>query len=622
MLKFSLQVLLAASIPTLLLAALVPSNAQSIRVVIDGDYVDFSATPPIEQNGSVLVPLRGVFENLGAGVNYSPDTKTIEAIRGSTDVVLRLGQDTAYVDGQAQPLLQPPLVVDGTTFVPLRFVAESFGAEVNWLADSQEVQIFTRHHHHDDNEGYNAPPPLPPDVQQNLFNWREVPQNETIPVQSASFDDDGYQVLDADGETILVPYAGDNIYTLMFGVSNTGSMYLVSFGDHPVLYLPPDGYLANATVPDARWYPFADDRPTRPVYLSVAPSRQDYDRMLWYHSMQVHGGYAWHGQHSPPAPTAHLSFNIGALHIGAWTGFQQYSDQHSAGAPTGESHPEYYQWANQPHPSRSFQGSGQPTPTRSFAATPRELPASLHPTGGQTPNHSTVQQRQPMHGQPAGSGLPPVPAHWTKAVPSQQHSAMGNSHTAAASVNKSGGSSQPPGQTHPTQPASNPPLSTRTQPTQPAVNWRPAAKMHPVQSTGKSRTWVPTHSAQPANIPQSSAQTQPMRPAVNWRPVLKTQPVQATGKSRTWTVTHSPRPAGNPGPPVPTHSMQPAAQIKVVPATPPVRPGQSAAPALPQSPMQAPGKLPAKKIVKKPVPPTRSTTNTQNQQTKPNRPGT
>lgn len=117
--------------------------AQNIGVVIDGRSVDFAGSPPFMQNGSVLVPLRGVFEQLGAGVNYNNETRTIEATKGQIDVILRLGQSTAYINGQAQPLLQPPLVVNGSTFVPLRFVAQSFGAIVNWSDATQTVDIRT-----------------------------------------------------------------------------------------------------------------------------------------------------------------------------------------------------------------------------------------------------------------------------------------------------------------------------------------------------------------------------------------------------------------------------------------------------------------------------------------------
>ncbi|MGO8671407.1 MAG: stalk domain-containing protein [Capsulimonadaceae bacterium] len=140
---FRHALILGVCIPGLALALASSSHAQGIAVVVDGSSVDFSSSPPFMQNGSVLVPLRGVFERLGAGVNYNASTRTIEATRGQTDVVLRLGENTAYINQQAQPLLQPPVVVNGSTFVPLRFVAQSFGAQVNWIAASQTVDIRT-----------------------------------------------------------------------------------------------------------------------------------------------------------------------------------------------------------------------------------------------------------------------------------------------------------------------------------------------------------------------------------------------------------------------------------------------------------------------------------------------
>jgi len=127
------------------LLTLMPSAAlaqgQQINVTVDGEPVQFAGQPPIERLGSVLVPLRGVFERLGAQVAYDAGTRTILAIRGSTSVSLPLGSRNVVVNGQRQMLSQPAQVINGTTLVPLRFVSEALGANVEWRGSSQTVVI-------------------------------------------------------------------------------------------------------------------------------------------------------------------------------------------------------------------------------------------------------------------------------------------------------------------------------------------------------------------------------------------------------------------------------------------------------------------------------------------------
>ena len=108
-----------------------------------GDVVSFAGQQPVQRLGNVLVPLRGVFEKLGASVAYDGATKTILAIKGSTSVTLQIGASSAQVNGQTRALTLPAQSVNGTTLVPLRFVSEALGAEVKWSAASRTVVIAT-----------------------------------------------------------------------------------------------------------------------------------------------------------------------------------------------------------------------------------------------------------------------------------------------------------------------------------------------------------------------------------------------------------------------------------------------------------------------------------------------
>lgn len=134
-------------LPVLLLALLLwfsgPLQAQSgINVILDNTPVTFDQ-PPVMIGGSVMVPMRGVFERLGADVVYDGATRTIRATHGQTIVELGLGQPTARINGQVRQLTTPAMSVGGRTMVPLRFVSEALGADVRWSPASRTVAITT-----------------------------------------------------------------------------------------------------------------------------------------------------------------------------------------------------------------------------------------------------------------------------------------------------------------------------------------------------------------------------------------------------------------------------------------------------------------------------------------------
>ena len=132
-------------------APVAPAVAQSYSVSVDGSPL-YLSPGPIERGGRVFVPLRGIFERLGAGVVYH--TGTINATKGNTNVSLRIGSTQATINNQPQYLDVAPFIVGSTTYVPLRFVAQSLGAVVGYDGQSRNVSIDMR--------GESAPPPPRP----------------------------------------------------------------------------------------------------------------------------------------------------------------------------------------------------------------------------------------------------------------------------------------------------------------------------------------------------------------------------------------------------------------------------------------------------------------------------
>ncbi|HEV2284307.1 MAG TPA: copper amine oxidase N-terminal domain-containing protein [bacterium] len=123
--------------------AVAQTPAPYVKVFVDGSPVYFDQAP-VMANGRVLVPLRGVFERLGATVAWDPTSQTVLAQSGTTSVSLRIGLPQAFVNGQAQFLDVPAMLVGGRTLVPLRFVSQALGAGVTWDAASSTVQITSQ----------------------------------------------------------------------------------------------------------------------------------------------------------------------------------------------------------------------------------------------------------------------------------------------------------------------------------------------------------------------------------------------------------------------------------------------------------------------------------------------
>lgn len=118
-------------------------NARDIYVSVNGQKVNFEGTQPQMMGDHVMVPLRGVFEKMGADVDWQSSSQTVMARRGETRVELRINNNQAYVNGRAVPVQYPPIMVEGSTMVPIRFISESLGAYVDWDDSASTVFIDT-----------------------------------------------------------------------------------------------------------------------------------------------------------------------------------------------------------------------------------------------------------------------------------------------------------------------------------------------------------------------------------------------------------------------------------------------------------------------------------------------
>jgi hypothetical protein len=111
-------------------------------VTLDESQLSFDV-PPVIENGRTLVPLRAIFESLGATVQWDGNTQTVTATKTGTTIIITIGQTTAYKNGSLIALAVSPKIINNRTMVPLRFVSEALGAQVNWDGYTQTIKIFS-----------------------------------------------------------------------------------------------------------------------------------------------------------------------------------------------------------------------------------------------------------------------------------------------------------------------------------------------------------------------------------------------------------------------------------------------------------------------------------------------
>jgi hypothetical protein len=125
-----------------LLLLTIASGMAATTVEVNGNPISFSVAP-FQVMNRTMVPMRSIFEALGANVQWNDSTQTVTATRGTTDVRLTIGETDAQVNGQTVALDVPAMMRRGSTMVPLRFVSESLGADVRWSEATQTVSIST-----------------------------------------------------------------------------------------------------------------------------------------------------------------------------------------------------------------------------------------------------------------------------------------------------------------------------------------------------------------------------------------------------------------------------------------------------------------------------------------------
>lgn len=152
-----------------------------INVRVNGARVN----PGKTFHNRTMVPTRGVLEKLGVEVRWVPATRSVIASNADTTIVLGIGKNSAQVNGRDLPLETPPFIEAGTTYVPLRFIAESMHARVGYEASTNTATV-----------DLDAAQTQPTPTAGELGTLRPVPSNWFIPGTKMHFEISGPENMD------------------------------------------------------------------------------------------------------------------------------------------------------------------------------------------------------------------------------------------------------------------------------------------------------------------------------------------------------------------------------------------------------------------------------------------
>ena len=116
------------------------NGSDEIKVYLNSKQVEFDAKPFIE-NSRTMVPVRMVAESMGYDVLWNPNSRMVTILSTHQRIVLTIDKKMAQVDGILEEMDTPAIIRESRTYVPIRFISENFGYDVEWDNDTRSVLI-------------------------------------------------------------------------------------------------------------------------------------------------------------------------------------------------------------------------------------------------------------------------------------------------------------------------------------------------------------------------------------------------------------------------------------------------------------------------------------------------
>lgn len=112
-----------------------------ISVYVYGKKLAFDQ-PPVLVNDRTLVPLRAIFEELGAVVTWDDETETAMAVKDDTQITIKIGSNIMMVNDKEIAIDVPAQLINDRTLIPLHAIAEAFGNKADWVDETQTILIY------------------------------------------------------------------------------------------------------------------------------------------------------------------------------------------------------------------------------------------------------------------------------------------------------------------------------------------------------------------------------------------------------------------------------------------------------------------------------------------------
>lgn len=126
-----------------ILALITPTFVSAkINVTVDTVPVQFDVEPQIKNNRT-MVPMRAIFDALGAEVYWDDTSKTVTATKNSLTVKTTIGSKEILINGDKKQIDTAPIIENSRTLVPVRFISESLGCRVLWDDFKKTVSVIS-----------------------------------------------------------------------------------------------------------------------------------------------------------------------------------------------------------------------------------------------------------------------------------------------------------------------------------------------------------------------------------------------------------------------------------------------------------------------------------------------
>ncbi|MDO5388562.1 MAG: copper amine oxidase N-terminal domain-containing protein [Clostridia bacterium] len=117
--------------------------ADNITVRLDNSNIEFTSVSPAIIEGRTMIPIRGIFENLGYEIIWYGETKTAVFKNSTSNIVFPLNESYFTLNGETKQLDVPACIINGSAMIPLRALGEATGLDVYWDNETKTVDLYS-----------------------------------------------------------------------------------------------------------------------------------------------------------------------------------------------------------------------------------------------------------------------------------------------------------------------------------------------------------------------------------------------------------------------------------------------------------------------------------------------